>query len=54
MRVLENILGEEPAIVLVVNQDNQVIDYRIETLADVVAELSLNGFGQKIDVNQKL
>ena len=56
-KTLAEIIGEQvvsalqkTAIVLVVNQENQVVDYRVESVDDVVAELALNGFGNPIPI----
>ena len=56
-KTLAEIIGEQvvsalqqTAIVLVVNQENQVVDYRVESVDDVVAELALNGFGEPISI----
>jgi hypothetical protein len=46
------VIGETPAVVLVVDQQNQVVDYRIEPLSDVVAELHLKGFGERIEISR--
>jgi len=48
-RIFTKIFEEEDAIVLVVNPDNEVIDYRVEPLSDVVALLAINGFGEPVE-----
>lgn len=44
---------EESAVVIVVDKQNQneVLEYRIEPLAEVVATLAMNGLGTAIDLN---
>jgi uncharacterized protein YcgL (UPF0745 family) len=46
--LLQKIFGpEERTVVLVVDQDKHLVDYRVEDLSKVLATLDLNGFGQK-------
>ena len=46
---------EESAVVIVVDKHNQneVLEYRIEPLAEVVATLALNGLGTTLERNPK-
>ena len=37
---------EEQAIVIMVNETEQFVNYEVRPLADVVADLVLNGFGE--------
>lgn len=48
-RIFAKIFEEEDAIVLVVNPANEIIDYRVEPLSDVVALLAINGFGEPVE-----
>ena len=38
---------EEQTIVVKVDEHEQLLDYEVRPLADVVADLAINGFGQK-------
>ena len=42
---------EEQAIVLRVDEHEQLLGYEIRPLADVVADLALNGFGDIADLD---
>ena len=48
MRLLEQLFGEEQVIVLVIDDQENIKDYRIEPLADVMLRLSGAGFGTKL------
>jgi len=48
LRALSELFGkEEQAIVLVVDQDERVLEYRVQPLADVVADLAVHGLGEE-------
>jgi hypothetical protein len=50
LNALRAIFGdEEQTIVVKVNEHEQLLDYEVRPLADVVAELAINGFGNKKD-----
>jgi len=40
---------EEQTIVVKVDEHEQLIGYEVRPLADVVADLAINGFGRKTD-----
>jgi hypothetical protein len=41
---------EEQTIVVKVDENEQLLDYEVRPLADVVADLAINGFGRKKDI----
>ena len=44
LRKLSTLLGkEEQAIVLIVDQDQRLLSYRVQSLADVIADLAVHG-----------
>ncbi len=47
---LSGLLGDQQAVVLVVNQDEKIVDYRVQTLAEVVATLDASGFGDPLEM----
>jgi len=44
---------EEQTIVVKVDEHEQLLDYEVRPLADVVADLAINGFGRKKNVERK-
>ena len=47
MSLREELLGaEKRTIVLVTDQSNRLLDYRVEVLSEVLLTLDLNGFGE--------
>ena len=44
---------EEQTIVVKVDEHQQLLDYEVRPLADVVADLAINGFGRKKNVERK-
>ena len=42
---------EEPTIVILIDENEQLLGYEIRPLADVVADLVLNGFGDIAERN---
>jgi len=44
-KFFRRLLGDENVIVLVVNPENDVIDYRVEPAADILATLALSDLG---------
>ena len=51
LNALRAIFGdEEQTIVVKVNEHEQLLDYEVRPLADVVADLAINGFGCKKDI----
>ena len=51
LNALRAIFGdEEQTIVVKVNEHEQLLDYEVRPLADVVADLAINGFGRKKDI----
>jgi len=54
LNALRSIFGdEEQTIVVKVNEHEQLLDYEVRPLADVVADLAINGFGRKKDIEHK-
>jgi len=54
LNALRAIFGdEEQTIVVKVNEHEQLLDYEVRPLADVVADLAINGFGHKKNVERK-
>ena len=48
--VLEKLFGpRERTVVLVIDKQSRLIDYRVDDLNNVLATLSLNGFGQLLE-----
>jgi hypothetical protein len=53
LNALRAIFGdEEQTIVVKVNEHEQLLDYEVRPLADVVADLAINGFGRKEDIER--
>jgi len=51
LNALRAIFGdEEQTIVVRVNEHEQLLDYEVRPLADVVAELAINGFGKESEL----
>ena len=51
LNALRAIFGdEEQTIVVKVNEHEQLLDYEVRPLGDVVADLAINGFGRKKDI----
>jgi len=44
---------EEQTIVVKVDEHEQLLDYEVRPLADVVADLAINGFGRSENVERK-
>ena len=44
---------EEQTIVVKVDEHEQLLDYEVRPLADVVADLAINGFGRSKNVERK-
>jgi len=54
LNALRAIFGdEEQTIVVKVNEHEQLLEYEVRPLADVVADLAINGFGRKKNVERK-
>jgi len=55
LNALRAIFGdEEQTIVVKVDEHEQLLDYEVRPLADVVADLAINGFGRKKNIERKV
>ncbi len=50
--ILEDLLGQRNAIVFVVDEQRRLVDYEVQPLAEVVATLGINGFGETVDIEE--
>jgi len=50
--ILEGLLGKRNAIVFVVDEQRRLLDYEVQPLAEVVATLDINGFGEPFDIEE--
>ena len=47
IQVLSQLLGgKQQAVVLVVDEDERLLDYRVQPLSELVADLALSGLGK--------
>jgi hypothetical protein len=50
IQILSQLLGgQQQAIVLVVDEDERLLDYRVQPLAELVADLAVSGLGKSAD-----
>lgn len=48
-QLFSTLFDDESAIIVVVNPENEVLDYRVEPLSEIVALLALSGFGEPFE-----